>query len=575
MTKQLPRVLRTCAALACCTIFLAASCEKTKPDPKPATNSASNNATTQTTGTTTQTAGSIQPDDVGPKSSAIFMLSGLKGYTEPCGCTLDVMLGGIDRIAGYVDAARPLYDDVIVVDGGDLWFETKTLEEHEVPQEKAKIALVAKGLKDVGVKFTVPGEKDFALGAQFYFDRLADAGITPIAANLTVEGHELKASATEGKRLFVGVVDPEHYADIDGVAATDAATKLKELNAELGKHDVGVLLVHGKVPFAKKMLEAAPNADFALVGHEPRETDQVDQLGDGYTLEPYDQGRYLGILKLYNSDGAASKKFVDANPVSKAELEKIERQIAHVNESIDKLPPATPGEESPMLTRLRQRLGELQQRRTEIKTASIEVPDATPSFIWRSIPLEPGLPVDTEIAAARDAYNRELKKLNMSLDREPIPAEAGKAEFIGTDNCASCHAGAKTFYDDTKHAVAWKTLVERDKDFDQKCVGCHSVGYEQPGGSVIGKFEYEASISVVGAETKIQKNLVNVGCESCHGPGSLHVAAPVDNTGAPQHIIRDPTVEQCNQCHVPEHSPRFNFGVYVDQITGDGHARSQ
>ena len=42
----------------------------------------------------------------------------------------------------------------------------------------------------------------------------------------------------------------------------------------------------------------------------------------------------------------------------------------------------------------------------------------------------------------------------------------------------------------TAHAGAWETLTSRDKDFDQTCVGCHSVGYEKPGGSVLGKFQY-------------------------------------------------------------------------------------
>ena len=576
MTDTVPRLLKSFAAVACCSIFVAASCESKKPVPPTATHGqqGATNNTEQVAKGETIAPGTIQPRDVGPKAPAIFMMSSLKGYTEPCGCTLDVMLGGLDRIAGTIAAARPLYESVTIIDGGDLFFETKTLEEHEIPQEKAKVDLVARALKEIGVQITVPGENDFALGIDYYFARLHDAGITAIAANLKVEGRDLAPTWDGDGRLYVGIVDPSLYAEIDGVTASDPAAALKALRTQIDAADVTVLIVHGEVPFAKQMLEDEPGADFAHVGHAPRETDQVDQVANGFTLEPYDQGRYLGILKLYNTEGAAASTFVDARPTSKAELQKVERQIDHVNDSINKIPPAATGEEPPMLLTLRKRLNDLQARRTEIKNADINVPEDRPAFLWRSIPFEPGLPIDAGLEKARAAYNVELKKLNSAIDREVPPAPAGTAEFIGTDNCTSCHAAAKTFYDGTAHATAWATLVERDKDFDQKCVGCHVVGYEQPGGSVIGKWEYDAEIEVVGAKTTLRKNLVNVGCESCHGPGSLHVGAPVDVNGTPQHIIADPTVEQCNQCHVPEHSPRFVYDVYVDEITGEGHARS-
>ncbi len=577
MTTRLPNLLKLCGALACCSIFIAASCESKKPVVAPATTNgpatASQNTTTGAT-STTGTTGKLEPDDVGPRAPAIFMLSGLKGYTEPCGCTLDVMLGGIDRIAGYIAAARPLYESVYVVDGGDLFFETTTLEEHEIPQERAKIAVVSKGLAEIGVQITVPGERDFALGIDTYFEQLKAAGITPVAANMTISGRELIKTQRDGNRLFVGIADPALYKDIKGVKVSDPKKALAALQAEIDAADITVLIAHGEVPFAKEMLEAVPGADFALVGHKPRETDQVDQIGHGFTLEPYDQGRYLGVLKLFNAEGAAGKPFVDARPTSKAELEKVERQIEHVNESINKLPPATVGNEPPVLLSLRARLAKLQARREEIQRAALNVPAEGPSFLWRSIALEPGLPVHEEIERIRDAYNAQLKQLNSGIEREVVPVAKGAAEFIGTDNCSSCHSGAKAFWDKTAHARAWPTLVDRNKDFDQKCVGCHVVGYDQPGGSVIGKFEYDVTLDVMGTPSELHKSLTNVGCESCHGPGSLHVKSPVNSDGAPQHIIVDPTVEQCSQCHVPEHSPRFRFDVYVDEITGPGHRRT-
>lgn len=580
MDRSTLSLLKTLAVVICGVIFLAASCEQKKADPKPKS---------QTTTAATDVGEALdaneppgafekkEPRSVGPDAPALFMLSGLKGYTEPCGCTLDVMLGGIDRIAGYVGRARKLYPAVDFVDGGDLLFEAKTVEEHELAQEKAKVDLVVTGLADMKVAATVPGELDFALGTAFYLEQVKKAGITPIAANLQISGDALSPTRTttvDGiEILYVGIVDPELYEEIEGVETSDPTAALKKLIPQIESADVAILLAHGEVPFAKSMLEAAPGADFALVGHGPRETDQTDAVGDAHTLEPYDQGRYLGILKLFNARDASKQSFANARTGSKAELEKIDRQIEHVNESLNRVPPATPGEEPPMLLTLRQRLERLEDRRKEIKNSAVEVPADTPAFAWRAVALEPGYEPDQKIAAARAAYNEKLRELN-DIDREVPPTPEGTPQFIGTNQCATCHAPAMKFWEETAHAKAVPTLEERNKAFDQKCIGCHVVGYEQPGGSVLGKLEYDAQIDIGEQKEEIHKDLRNVGCESCHGPGEFHRAEPLDGEGKPQHIIADPAEAQCAQCHVPDHSPRFRFDVYVEQITGEGHERN-
>ena len=569
MTK-LATYVRTLGAVVSAAVLTAASCESRPPAPPTETKTDSQPPPAEDAGGDAD-AGPIAPTTAGPRAPAVFMLSGLKGYTEPCGCTLDVMLGGLDRIAGYIDAAKPLFDAVTIVDGGDMLFEKTSVEEHELPQERARVDLVTAAVADIGVQVTVPGEKDFALGTAFYVEKIAATKAQPIAANLTVDGLTIEPSKTIGKALYVGVVDPALYDGIKGVKATNPEKALAAHAEAVAAASVSILIVHGDVVFAKKMLQAVPGADFALVGHGPRETDQVDAIADGFTLEPYDQGRYLGILKLFNV-GDAPAQFVDAHPTSKAELDKIDRQIEHVNKSINAIPPATPGNEPEMLINLRQRLEDLRARREQIKHAAVEVPPDKPSFYWSSVPLEPGVPVDADLEKQRLAYNAKLKELNAAVEREVIPAPPGTAEYIGSDACASCHQPATTFWKNTAHSRAWKTLVDRDKDFDNKCVGCHSVGYEQPGGSVMGKFQYPGTFYVTGSDQpfELQKNLVDVGCESCHGPGSKHIAVP-SRDGKPQHIIVDPDATQCGTCHVPEHSPRFNYDVYVHEITGPGH----
>ncbi len=569
------RLARPGAALALaimCGALITQACER-KPEREPARTTAAATTTPTTTPAKPDTGivpedGSLAPRDVGPTAPALFIMAGLKGYTEPCGCTLDIMLGGIDRIVGYVNEASKLYPATAVLDTGDLLFEERPINKNFESQLRRKAALLMQAHRALGTKLTVPGELDFGLGLAFYQEMMALGQLKPLGANLTLGDQALPgAELLTLANLKVGIVgagDPKLYEGIEGVVARDAEGPVRQAARAMraqGAQAV-VLLFHGEIGEAKRVTEAVKEVDFVVVGKKPRETEQVDAIGQGYTLEPHDQGRYLGILKLYAN---GPTPFVNARPFSPQELATVTSQIEHVEQSINKLPPAAPGEEGPLLLKLRERLDGLKRERERLKEAKVDVPDDRAAFLWRSVPMEPGYPVNASIRDARDAFNKASKADAPDL---PIPPVAeGQAFFVGSSYCVNCHVDAGKFWDKTNHAHAFDTLVSRDKDYDPKCVGCHVVGYEQPGGSVVGKVQYEASLN----GSPHHKDLRHVGCESCHGAGSQHAMAPLDGAGAPQHISRYPTEQACLSCHVPEHSPRFSFDVYVRQITGPGH----
>ena len=516
-------------------------------------------------------AGEKQPEDVGPKAPALFFMAGLKGYLEPCGCTADVLLGGAERIAGYAKAARKLYPATLMLDAGDTFFEESEIAKHSVPQAKARAEVIAELQKSLRTKFMVPGERDFALGGKFYRRRVEKTHAQLLAANLEIGGEKLRGSIMRElqnwKVGLIGAVDPELFAEVEGAEATKLSPALKRELEHLAdvRVDAVVVLLHGGLKRAKEILDAHEAVDFVVVGHDPRETDQVDKVGHGYTLEAYDQGRYFGVLKLFGRQN--DRPYRDARTGSKAELEKIANQIDHVNKSIDRLPPSPRGEEPPILKRLRERLRDLKDRRQEIKNSGIEVSETNKSFLFRPVAMEPGFPIDESIRKKRNAFNRKLEKLSRQVERAVPPVEKGEATYIGTNQCATCHKEAHDFWQGTRHATALETLQERNKAWDQNCVGCHVVGYEKPGGSVLGKLKYEEEID----GSKMTKDLRDVGCENCHGPGSKHRAQPVDSNGDPQHIRAGSGRDVCMQCHVQEHSPRFNYGTYVEKITGEGH----
>lgn len=123
--------------------------------------------------------------------------------------------------------------------------------------------------------------------------------------------------------------------------------------------------------------------------------------------------------------------------------------------------------------------------------------------------------------------------------------QAGEARtYVGSEKCGECHADEYESYKaNAKKAHSFASIKRMkkflsDKEFQSCCV-CHTLGYGQPGG-----FRSET-------ETPELKNL---GCETCHGPGSLHV-----ELGNGKNIDKDFSEAMCMACHTKDRSVAFRF----------------
>ncbi len=141
------------------------------------------------------------------------------------------------------------------------------------------------------------------------------------------------------------------------------------------------------------------------------------------------------------------------------------------------------------------------------------------------------------------SYNKDAAGVFAALAASRA-ADLKTSPFIGASACSSCHAAAFKVWEKSKHAHAWNTLKEKDKEKDPECVSCHVVGYAAKGGF---------------ASMESSPQFANVQCENCHGPRREHAANP---TIKPVHDAR----AACASCHTPPHSPRFNAETYWQQI---------
>jgi hypothetical protein len=124
-------------------------------------------------------------------------------------------------------------------------------------------------------------------------------------------------------------------------------------------------------------------------------------------------------------------------------------------------------------------------------------------------------------------YVNELKKDDYlaRFPRTPqrTQLDFSRARYVGSERCGDCHdkPGDKSYkvWVNSRHAQAYKTLVTKGdppgRQFDGECVVCHVVGFNHPTG-----FYDKAN------GPKRDALFKNVGCESCHGPGSEHANNP-------------------------------------------------
>ncbi|HBT76181.1 MAG TPA: hypothetical protein DEB39_04480 [Planctomycetaceae bacterium] len=175
-----------------------------------------------------------------------------------------------------------------------------------------------------------------------------------------------------------------------------------------------------------------------------------------------------------------------------------------------------------------------------------------------------------EVLAAMQCYQDTLRMIGLKgLGIKPVPDRLApvNGKYVGSQSCADCHEASHRVWKKSKHAAAWagiKTNSTPARDYDAECIGCHVVGWNPQE-----MIPFESGF--LGEEET--PHLANVGCESCHGPGEVHVRAEMGNDKELQEklraAVRLPLAEAmrtCVACHDGDNSPAFHFDTYWPQI---------
>ncbi|RPH70135.1 MAG: cytochrome C [Myxococcaceae bacterium] len=460
---------------------------------------------------------------------AVFVTADVRGQIAPCGCS-EAMRGGLSKTAAIIAKTRGSGIPALFVDAGDAFFERKAFGADEAVGERRRAQAIADSYRAMGLSAQFTGPLDDALGPDFRRSlrlpelkagetRLLEAGQWKLGLVSGTTAAELSAGAAKvrsgGARFVVGLFGgaPAEAQRATGMDLAVAAQAPETVGAEW---EDGRLL-RGPVPVA-----------------------QVQSRGRSVLRVDVSPGPEGGTLQLARGQGDIEREFSAAGQ----RLELLKRELG------------TPGLSAERKRLLDARLHELVQRREQLAAQAQATALQPGTFAVRFVAVEAVLPEDPSVQKIIADYDRDVSQLNLAWAKEhgePCPPPArGEPAYVGNEACRSCHPDPFAVYEKTGHAKAYATLESVQKQYRLDCVACHVIGFQQAGGV---------------CRVDQVEDRKNVGCENCHGPGSVHVA---DRTR--KSVVRPrPGPSVCVGCHTPENSIHFDYATYLPRVLGPGH----
>lgn len=491
---------------------------------------------------------------------ALVFTSNMEGYIEPCGCTSDP-LGGIDRFSTLINQVGILINKPLIIDTGNLFFEKNISNQADACQNDAKIDMLLKSLSYFNIKFSTMYKLDNSQGLKYYTDKMAKNNLPVLTSSSLIVQEEI----THQKQKVIFLSLTKDFVNLDEI------NLLKEQIAKNKAKNPQILVFISHLTLDNTNQYLGNNKDLDIIiqanWHDMTPMTPVKINKDGpLIVSSGRQGQYFTSLIIQNFKNKANNRFI------------FDSQIYELMEQKELLTSRIQGLETQLKNAtnkdfLQKRL-QIAKKDLEIANKKTIIPIKNAVISFASLPINRNIEPDKNIKKYLDSYSENLASIVKKCEEKLVcpQAKENEATYVGAQTCKACHQEAYDVWQKAKfiveakdennaiikreigHAKAWQTLIDAKSDNDRSCIGCHSIGFMQPGG-------YCKS-----TEVDFRKD---VQCESCHGPGSLHA-----KSGKKQDIIGKVDEQTCRNCHHVPHIKSFesfNFERDVVKVLGKGH----
>lgn len=318
------------------------------------------------------------------------------------------MLGGLARRATLVNKLRTQGHPVLVVDSGDLFFDTTQAQE-DLQKARTKARLIAQAYKHMGAVAVNVGDRDLFQGVDFLKQEAAQ-GLPLISANLvdSVQKtpifppyiiHEVSGVRMAFFGLLRPPLPPAITKAVEGkVVVEDPVEAARKVMSELkGRADLIILLSDLGWDQDLELAKTAPGIYFILGGHDGRYVKWPRQEGETFIIQSYLKGMYVGKLALTLDKPGSS--FQDEGRVDRIQedIRKLDRRI-HTLQSAKERNPAP---------HIELQIKQINQEKAALKEEMGQARKATSRgnhFRWSLEPLSSSLPEDAEVRSWIEAF---------------------------------------------------------------------------------------------------------------------------------------------------------------------------
>lgn len=481
----------------------------------------------------------------------LFALAEMRGQIGPCGCTSDP-LGDISRTAKLIADTRAA-GPTLVVDAGSLLYSKSPIPPHLDAQEELKADLLAKTYKEsLQVSGVGIGPADLAKENALRFPRQA----ANVSEMQTEPPRIVEAGGAKVGVFGVVATDVVPKASDPVAAGKTAVDGLKKQGAQV----IVALVQTSSKKDAARLVREIGGIDIAVagLGIETPEPERIDiepqKIGDAWLVVPGNRGQVVSRIDV-TVRGAGPLADAVGSGAAAAKIASLEKQITALDADLKKF--AADKDADPVFIKQKEdERKQLVEQKNKLARQPLLVPAKGSYFTLQQLRINKTLACSEPVQSAVTAFYAAAGEANIkAAGNAPVPPPAkGQAGYVGNAACEDCHDDAAQFWAKTRHNGAWKTLVDRGQQFDFDCIGCHVTGWNEKGGSNLAHND----------------NLRDVGCETCHGPGSIHVQK--NGEEKPLAIRLAPPQNLClESCHTKEHSDTFQWEAYMRDIVGPGH----
>ena len=470
-----------------------------------------------------------------PKKFSLVFSHNISGETHPCGCR-NFPLGGLPQVAGLFSNLGK-NSEVFYVDTGDTFFPSSAIPASMNDSLSFAANNLALGLDQLGLKYFVPGDQDFALGIGFLQKMANTRNFEFLLSNLRDESlikHKRFAiiERNKSKIFLIGFVAPDVFNGKESEYFTDVPTTLPKIIEELKAQGYDlknpyhrlIVLSHSGFDPDEKLATQYPFIDWIIGAHSQSFLRFSRDVGNVKIVQTLSKNHYVGDIAI---DTNAKK------PSDTYTLHEIR--------------------------------DELEQN---LK------PNPFRNFI-------------NDHKAHMDEL-QILEQAKMGMTNEPSSGPVKK--FRSVQNCIECHKPQGDFWQGTPHSIAYTTLMNVKEQNNLQCIKCHSLGLNDPRGFTAAKnmvsfknkpiIDYWNQIHAMSSSVKsvrkldpkeiraisvkwmafdkksgVKNNFANVQCLNCHNQHDEH---PFNSDAPISHEQKMSQMQnRCITCHTAEQSPEW------------------